>query len=596
MTKEIFREISARVTAFIYSNNKFLVLKLPTGAGKTTTTLKTLNQFKDLKWIYTAPFHHIVHENLEMSVFDRYDYIHLKSRAKLCVMKSWRRLAEKHIDISPICEHKCPKKDDGCPYYEAKEELREHPKNWAGVHHHLTDFLRNFVHLKSGNGITMGQEFDFLIIDENPIGVFFINKKTDATKLLKLKGIIKKIKLEDPNTKPFVNLLDFLILNFSDDEPLDHKYVYKLLNVINFTDLYDAYQVQLLEAIVDKTIDVIDVPPDYIGWFGKIQHYSTPDKIKDMIVKKEASGYTHKHYYLMCFVNDALQNLPFKIIALDGTANIDIWETLVGVKASVFDRPYVNKDMYQLTNGEYPLSSWLEPKTFDIRSTGKRLCKMIDLISSKKKNKVLIICNSSLVPHIRKETDANNLIYGYYYFLRSRNDFYKVADTVIIASQSNIPEFQIDCFAKLSDWDKEVWRKVFTDEEMIQGVGRIRQGITVVKETKRVREKVEVFIFPAPRHSHVEGKIIELFPDAELYSYNELYSILEEGGVEDLEKTTIQLAGGQTYHELWKEWQKETKLKWSSTKFKLKLLNPLLERGVLYQKGETRRKIYKLDG
>ena len=123
----------------------------------------------------------------------------------------------------------------------------------------------------------------------------------------------------------------------------------------------------------------------------------------------------------------------------------------------------------------------------------------------------------SLKPHIRQQCKANNLIFGYYYYLRSRNDFYQTADTVILACQPNIPEFQLECFTNLSSWSSDIWRQVFTDEEMVQGVGRIRFDLPEVKETKRIRERREIYIFPCKG-----GKENPFDVWSEKWSYNDM--------------------------------------------------------------------------
>lgn len=389
------------------------------------------------------------------------------------------------------------KKEEGCPYYEAKRELFNNPQNWAGVHHHITEFLADFLYSLDPNEITNHLHYSVLIIDENPISVLFVNEKGDATQLAEVRNMIEKLNLDSDEAKACKEFLDFLIINFIANTDIDYNKLYKLFSAVDFRTLYEEYQIEIIDRVIDGQMSPEEIPREYLVWFDRIQKHASRAKIENMIVKREASGYTKKHYYFMCFEETVLHNLPFKVIGLDGTANVEIWESIIGEKSSLFYIPYDYKNIYQLNSGEYPLSSWVEPFNFELRSTGRRLCNLIDLISQRKKNKVLICSSSALKESIMKECKSNNLIYGYFYYLRSRNDFYQTADTVIIANQPNIPEFQLECFSNLSSWDGETWRQVFTDEEMVQGVGRIRFDIPEVLETHRMREKREIYIFPS---------------------------------------------------------------------------------------------------
>lgn len=498
-SEALFRLVVARVIAFLHSKNPFLLLKLPTGSGKTTNAINTVNDFAEKCWIYLSPFHKNITENLEMSPHrhDKLKYIHMKSRAKSCIVPQFRELAQKHINIRPICENKCEKKEEDCPYYEAKRELFNNPQNWAGVHAHINEFLGDFLYSLDPNEIPNHQYYDILIIDENPISVLFINEKGNAETLADLKNVLAKLNLQTEDARMCDKFLEFLILSFLSDKRINYKKLYELFTPIDFRLLYEQYQVEIIDRIIAGQMDVLEIPKDYLVWFDRIQRHASRKKIENMIVKKEASGYTKKSYYFMCFEETVLHNLPFKIIGLDGTANLDIWRAIIGEEPSLFYVPYEYHNMYQLVDGEYPLSSWLEPNIFKLRSTGERLCDIIDLVAERKKNKVLVCSTQSLKPHIRQQCKANNLIFGYYYYLRSRNDFYQTADTVILACQPNIPEFQLECFTNLSSWGSEVWRQVFTDEEMVQAVGRIRFDLAEVKETKRIRERREIYIFPS---------------------------------------------------------------------------------------------------
>lgn len=525
-SESFFNLIFARIMGFLGSLDKLLILKLPTGSGKTTNALKAVNSYIQGHWIYLSPFHRNIEENIEMSphLYPKPDYIHMKSRAKSCIVPQYRELAKKYLNIRPICENRCDLKEDGCPYYEAKKRLFENPCNWAGVHHHITEFLGDFLYSVDPKNILNHEYYDVLLVDENPINVLFINEKGNAESLAKLRSVLVDLALPTPEAEKCNRLLEYLILNYLTKDSIDYDILYKLFSAVDFRSLYEEYQIEIIDRVLSHRMELREIPKDFLVWFDRIQKYATRNKIENMIVKKEASGYTRKHFYFMCFEETVLHNLPFKIIALDGTANIDIWESILGEKATIFDSTPEYKNMYQLTTGEYPLASWLKPVIFEITSSGIRLCGIIDKIAKRKRNKVLVICTKSLQRHIRQNCKAKNLIFGYYYYLRSRNDFYQVADTVILACQPNIPQFQLECFAGISSWDADVWRQIFTDEEMVQGVGRLRFDIPVVRENKRNRERREIYIFPKKG-----GSVNPFEPWSKKMEYHEMSYYAEHG-------------------------------------------------------------------
>ena len=256
---------------------------------------------------------------------------------------------------------------------------------------------------------------------------------------------------------------------------------------------------------------------------------ATDENIEYMLVKKNASPYNKKKYHFMAFDNSSLLDCPIKIIGLDGTANPTIWEAITSRRASILERPYVYKNIRQLrgvSNARYPLSSWI--RHGEITSSGLKLCKMIDNICFKKKKPVLVACTKPLQPFIYANTTADNIMFCNYYYVRSRNDFFEKCDTIILACEPNIQEFQIRCFSRLSNWNVEVWREVFTQEEMIQTVGRIREDIDTTV-LKRRRDPREIFIFPFTSPTNNVNDDRPLYSESRIMSYDDMLSYIQDG-------------------------------------------------------------------
>lgn len=526
INKDIFDEITARVTAFMSSRNNLLLLKCHVGSGKTWNTIKTLHDRGD-NWIYLAPFHTVIDDNLKFSTLRNYDYLHLKSRAKECIVPDYKKIAERGIDIRPICESSCPLKETTCPYYETKRELFSSPCSWAGVHHHLKDFLTDFFSIPV-DGSRMWKFYDVLIVDENPIGVLFENEIGNSESFGKLRDIINLLNIDHRDNNAVLDFVNFLITTFPGKEELDYDECLDLFQNVTWDSYYDSYQEKLVEDLKDEIIELNQVPKDYIKMFSYMKKDINEDNIEYMIVKKESSQYTKKKYHFMAFNNRALLNCPIKIIGLDGTANIDIWSSITDREPSILERRYVYENIYQLkgqSRARYPLSSWI--RKHKITTTGKALCHLIDLICERRKNDtVLLACTKSLQKTIYHNINHRNIAFCNYYYIRSRNDFYERSDTIVLTSEPNIQEFQLDCFSALSGWDKRIWRQVFTQEEMKQTVGRVREAIGVTP-TGRVRLPREIYIFPYT--PPIEGSKEPLYSESTILNYDSMEFFLKKG-------------------------------------------------------------------
>jgi len=542
MEKAIFGEISARVTAFMESNNKLLLEKCHVGSGKTWNTIKTIEDRGDT-WIYLAPFHTVIDENLRFSTLRNYNYIHLKSRAKLCLILEYKRIAKYGIDIRPICETSCPLKDTTCPYYETKRKLFREACSWAGVHHHLKDFIGDFFHCFLDR-TPIWKFYDVMIIDENPINVLFENEYADSEEIAGLRDIIRRLNITHVHTNAVIEFLDFLITSFVGREQINYQNCLAHFQAVNWKSFYDDYQAMLVDELRVEHITLQEVPREFIKTFGVLQTKINENTIQYMIVKKNASAYTRKKFHFMGFDNHSLLECPIKMIGLDGTANPTIWESITGKRASILERRYVYNNIYQLrgrSNARYPLSSWV--REGEITVTGKRLCQIIDQICRNKPNgKVLIACTKPLQPFLARELTEKNKVFCNYYYIRSRNEFYETCDTIVLTCEPNIQRFQIECFAHLSDWDEDVWRQVFTQEEMIQTVGRIREdiGITI---SGRIRNPREIYILPYTPMDNKAYTRIEatpsLYPEARVMDFEELLMFVKGVDLDERENNYL---------------------------------------------------------
>jgi len=375
----------------------------------------------------------------------------------------------------------------------------------------------------------MAAYYDVMIIDENPINVLFENEVANGEELAQLRDMILYLNLDHPDVNVCISLLNHLITNFVGKQPIYYPELLALFTRPNYGEIYEEYQSKIIDELRFNRIALDSVPKEFLPLFNIMRSSITDMNIEYMIVKKNASPYNKKKYHFMTFDNSSLLECPIKIIGLDGTANPTIWEAITSRRASILERSYVYKNIIQLrgiSDARYPLSSWV--RHGKITSSGLNLCKLIDAICKKKKAPVLVACTKPLQYHIYTNTIAKNIMFCNYYYVRSRNDFYEKCDTIILACEPNIQQFQIECFSKLSNWNTEIWREVFTQEEMIQTVGRIREdiGITILK---RRRDSREIFIFPYTNPTNKPGDDRPLYSESRIMNYNDILTYIQDG-------------------------------------------------------------------
>lgn len=489
-------------------------MRIFTGGGKTTKTL--LEMDKNCRWIYCAPFHKNIKENITDSIYRNYDFLHLKSRSKLCINPDVKILFKMNYDIRGICET-C--KDKAVCEYETnlKKAYKDRP-NLAITHGHLQTWLPNFLN-KTVNGDLIGDEYDVLIIDENPIKNFMCVEEIQRSDLFTVYSIAREAKCDDDLVR-FIELIIQRAIDYDELEKivLDRKKLPK--NIKKFGN--KAYELW-------KSGAIRLIPKNIINQIYKVSSYFGIKNIEKMVQSRK---YTVKLSY---FNPEIISQLKIKkIIALDGTATKDVWEKMLGTAPDMMVAGVQYNHAYQLKDWRYPISSWIGyTKGSGPNHTPDRLCKLIDKIAIRKKRNVLVICTKKIQKIIEskcnmkrkikhKELGWNKIEFANYYALRGINDFYKRCDTVVLAHEPNPPQSEIETYTELSTWDEKIWRTVYREEEMQQAVGRIRENLKEYM-VGRERELIEVFIFP---NTGVEEFDSILLPDAEVMSYSELDKLL----------------------------------------------------------------------
>ena len=452
--------------------NEALVIRTFPGSGKTTSVMEILDK-SGYTWIYLAPFHDIIKENLLYSKQREYDFVHLKGKDQpgMCLSPEYREYAKRGLSITPFCESRCPYKNDGCPYYEIKREIETFPQCWAGVHAHIPTYLQSYLYDNEYENRKMFNHFDAVIIDEFPFQVLYDQVIVSKRDIDNVRDVLHEMD-EDTREKDFMRSfldeltlatrkidIDFLRVNalMKENRGLDLKkflerYDYRLLKMFEYEKIVEPPK-RLLFSIYK----IYDENPDF-------------ESIRWMIYKNYTGNWNRKGIYLTVPNIKYFAKFNIPVVVLDATANIRVWSALLGEPVDSehhLDIDIEYKNIYQLRTGaRYPTSSWVKraDDKYILQDSGVKLCRLIKNICSKKKKSVLICATKKVGKLIREYLEENykkkNYKFAVYYNLRSRNDFYEDCDTCILAHEPNIPELQMEILCNIIHWDEGLLREL----------------------------------------------------------------------------------------------------------------------------------------
>jgi hypothetical protein len=479
-------EIAGRAVRFVLleSNIHALVIKTFTGSGKTTSVLNAIDR-AGMRWIYVAPFHKVIRQNVKRSPIRHFNFLHLEGRERCCLRQELKPLIENGVSIGGFCDD-CNFKEGACPYFQNRRQAYREMPNLAITHAHIQTFLPNFLnHVVDDHLIR--DYYDVMVIDENPISCFLHQKQLTMSEIRYIREVFTLTGMPDE----LIQLMDYIgreDINYDEIRRLN----FSRINAIRTNTDFSSRVAELYHNGV-----IAEVPPNIVPILFEIMNRIGPNEIEDMIYYNERS----RSYNLVYFTANAL-SLGLRIIGLDGTANDEVWEAMLGTdNFDTFERDHTYWNVYQLGGGRYPISTWKKNE-----SVQNSLCELIDMIARRKKRDVLVLGTKWSNRVVSMKTKSKNVRYATFYNLRSFNDFYKHCDTLILPIEPNPPQDSIDSYVALSEWDEKLWRKIVREEEMLQGIGRIRQNIKYLTNGKDEegndiisvqREEIEIFIFPS---------------------------------------------------------------------------------------------------
>jgi len=528
---DIVRKIIAeKSTDFVINGTQdALVIRTFTGSGKTTTVLNAIDSL-GLRWIYVAPTHDIIKQNVKQGPLRQFNFLHLEGRERCCLRAELKELIPKGINISGFCDE-CSLRETECDYYMNQHRAFTETPNICVTHAHINTWLPMFLNTHYGD-ITISDNYDVLIVDENPITCFLHEEVTSRRELSYIRDVMTLLGMPGQLIR-LIDLLMFTRLNYNELRQIN-------LHGIDPLRLNKTYSMRLANRYMQGEID--QIPKNIIPILFKIyENFELGDPIEQMIFYRD-------RMLNLCYFSPEALDFDLKIIGLDGTANQGVWAAMIGhSNFKLLEADYKYKNAYQLVGGSYPISTWKKAKDSMI----KRICPIIDGIAATKKRSVLV-CGTKFVNNvISKNTTQPNIEFATYYNLRSHNEFYKKCDTVILACEPNIPPDNLVAWEILSGWSKDILISIFREEEMLQALGRLRQNIESIDGVKR--ERMEVYILPSTgkkefmtkdmysdKMEHILLDSVEytssLLPEAHMINLEQLRKSIK--GIERLDETT----------------------------------------------------------
>lgn len=498
--KEIYTEIAKAIKDFLNSNQRQMVLKTFTGSGKTTLALET-SDVNGFRFIYAAPSHDIITENIEDSTRHKFTFLHLKGREKCCLHPEIKEMAAAGIDISFFCKD-CGYRGEICEYERNMREIYQHQPNIALTHAHITSWLPQFLSTRIGD-TTIRDLYDVLIIDENPIKCFLNEMQMTVAELSYLRDCCNTIHL----SPSIIEVLNLMLAS-----PLEYDRLRTMPFPSDKIKIMQKFSKRIGELY--RTNQISEPPKNALSFLFEIMENRS--QLEHMIYYREGK------INLSYFKPNAL-NLGIKILALDGTASIPVWHQMLGGEPNILSIDYQYKNVFQLNAARYPITSWKKGN-----KVATKLCKLIDRIAKRKTRNVLVVATKDVIRKISKISKAKNKEYAVYYNLRSKNSYWKKCDTVILALEPNPPQEKIISCVALSEWPESVWRLIFREEEMRQAIGRIRQNLLETPDGEK-RQLPEVYIFPST--GVIKGKrYSDLLPEARVISLENLSDMLDIDG------------------------------------------------------------------
>ncbi len=460
-----------------------------------------------LQWIYVAPRHKLVEENLNN--FDlsglpfaikrkkvrQFNFVHLKGRDKLCLRAEVKAAMNIYEDAQESwcesCEHRS---HNTCPYYKMWAEIEKNKPRIACMHSHFhTRLFQDFLPANANY-------YNVVIIDENPFTSLF--EETSANGFLLTEACSLVNQMEDVGDLKAI--LQNVLSNYMESEyKVDYEFLGSYLGG-DFVKLNKAFKEQLLN-FPHPTKEMVDAAKFVRVFLNTLGLYiGDEDKLKRAMYISDY--YNKKTLNVLSFKGSI--NIPrgVNVIGLDATSTKEMWEFAVQRPVQELAIDYPLKNVVMFNGGRLSQGSWMSYNSKlngyynKISDTGRAHANELIRIVDHSKTNVTVCCSKrvhslvSLYAHeVGREDALKRMKFAVYYALRGSNEF-NSCDTIVLLHVPRRPPDSLRSHAMLSDTSEEMWERMDRECEMRQAIGRVRPAMEANIDGDP--RDVHIYVFP----------------------------------------------------------------------------------------------------
>lgn len=439
---ELRAEIPKDIDNFLNKNPDVLVLRYQPGVGKTTNTIKYLDDLGIVFGFFGAK-----HSTLEENISKPYGFLHLEGKSRKCENPKKEEFEHYQLlDSSAVCAN-CEKRQF-CEYHRIQDELYQQPQSFVAVHQHYTN-LKGFME-------EIG--FQLIVFDENFLdslevgGTFTIEDLYQTEKLV--------LMMQETVERNFIldairNLILFVYTG-EFDVPNPGR--------LELEKFAIEYQNHLVARIYEGKWAHKNIISDLASFL-----IVTNEKV--VLRKVVYEGKRKTHVVDLVQYDFSSLNTPIPILILDATTPADIYKKIMKQRKVKVVEPgaEATSHCYQLTSHSYPMT-YLKRDT-----VRKELFGVVrDICEKHTDREIFIVIRKRFKKYLEAALEGvKNAHIAHYGGLRGANTFVNADVAILVGTPFPNPDI-VDLKAQVMGVTPDSVFEMECNQEMLQTIHRIR--------------------------------------------------------------------------------------------------------------------------